>query len=366
VAGLLSLVSLHQYFTGNFASMYGGFAQSPVNHIVGEISEPRLGGPLLSPNYFALSLIYTVPLALALLRTRLNLPARLLIAGLLAATMLATLLTFSRGGAVILAFVLLASLTRHRIGAPHLVVGAIGLVVVIAAMPPTVWERLATIADLFMGGKEAGITIDTSVELRLAAQVAAVQMFAASPFLGVGAGNYALLYQEFCRVDLLFCPFEVFAPHNLYLELLAETGVIGMFTFLGTIAAAMTGLRRARHDATADDEDSHAFRELAFGLELAMWAYLLAGFQLHGSYPRYFWMLMALCVVAARRPAEQVASSDGASAAPSLPPPVPFSEEITQRLPILRRVRTATPSSSNGRIHGPLRPGSHAENGAAP
>jgi O-antigen ligase len=313
VAGLLSVVSLHQYVTGNFGSNYGGFAQSAVLHIVGTIEDPRLGGPLNSPNYFALSLIYTVPLALAMLRTRLDPAMRLLFAAILAATVVTILLTFSRGGAVILGIVVLISLTRHRIGVPHLTVAALGLAVAVTVMPVTVWERLATITDPFLETRRAGITIDTSVELRIAAQEAAVQMFAASPFLGVGAGNYPPMYQEFCRRDMLFCPFEVFWAHNLYLEVLAETGVIGLCTYLGTIAAAMIALRRSGRLVTGNDQEDHDFRELAFGLELAMWAYLLGGLQIHGSYPRYFWMLLALCVVAGRRLSEVMAASPATS-----------------------------------------------------
>jgi putative inorganic carbon (hco3(-)) transporter len=306
-----------------------------------------------------LSLVYTVPLALALLRTRLDLPVRLLVAGFLTATVLTILLTFSRGSVVILGIVVLASLTRHRIGAPHLVVVALGLAVAVSVMPVTVWERLATIADPFVETGRAGITIDTSVELRIAAQEAAIQMFAASPFLGVGVGNYPPMYQQFCRVDLLFCPFEVFWAHNLYLEVLAETGVIGLFTYLGTIAAVMTRLRRARHEATGDDQGSHEFRELSIGLELAMWAYLLGGFQIHGSYPRYFWMLMALCVVAARRPAEVRRATS------VLVDRMAPSEAITDRLPILRGIRRA-PTSSNGRTVAPLHPRRQPEGGVAP
>jgi hypothetical protein len=59
-AGLLGAVSLHQFFSGDFSSNYAGFARSPVANIVGDVNAQRIGGPLGSPNYFALILAATV------------------------------------------------------------------------------------------------------------------------------------------------------------------------------------------------------------------------------------------------------------------------------------------------------------------
>jgi hypothetical protein len=39
---------------------------------------------------------------------------------------------------------------------------------------------------------------------------------------------------------------------------------------------------------------------LAFGTEVALACYLLSSTLLHGSYPRYLWMLLALAVAAHR------------------------------------------------------------------
>ncbi len=64
-------------------------------------------------------------------------------------------------------------------------------------------------------------------QARLAAWGAAGMMFLAHPVLGVGYGNYRSLYGEYIpgiRPDEL-------DAHNLYLQLLSETGIIGFLVF---------------------------------------------------------------------------------------------------------------------------------------
>jgi hypothetical protein len=106
---------LHQYFTNNFEFTYGGFAQSAVLNIVGDFDSYRLGGPFNSPNYFALVLLVTVPVGIALLRTSLGLVERGFLALLLAPICLTVLLTFSRGGSLLLAFLVLLSFRGQRL-----------------------------------------------------------------------------------------------------------------------------------------------------------------------------------------------------------------------------------------------------------
>jgi O-antigen ligase len=195
--GVLAGLNLHQYLTGNFLSDYGGFAQSEVLNIVGQLDANRLGGPLNSPNFFALILVVLVPLGLATLRIRQPFVSRIAVVLALVTIVLTVLLTFSRGAALVLMLVLGLSAIRHRIGVSHLTLLGAGLVVVAVLAPPTVWERIGTLAEpVASGSRETGAIVDTSVELRQGAQQTAVEILLEHTIVGAGSANITPLKRQ--------------------------------------------------------------------------------------------------------------------------------------------------------------------------
>jgi putative inorganic carbon (hco3(-)) transporter len=64
---------------------------------------------------------------------------------------------------------------------------------------------------------------------RFAHWQAALSMANDSPWLGVGFGNYEVAYP---RYELMNWPFALGHAHNYYLNLLAETGVVGLSGYL--------------------------------------------------------------------------------------------------------------------------------------
>jgi O-antigen ligase len=300
VAGGLSLVSLHQYVTGNFSSDYAGFAQSSVRQIVASLHSPRLAGPIGDPNFYALILLVTVPLGMALLRTQLPGLLRLGIAAAVAATTATVLLTYSRGGALVLGLGYLACLVRWHVRALHAAVLGVALGCMLLMLPNSVWDRLGTLLRPFQDSHEVGEVVDTSVELRIGAQRVALEMFLDKPFGGVGAGNYPLLYQAYSERLGVTAVAAEFYPHNLYLQVLAETGAVGLLAFLPAALGPLLALERTRRAAGSGRPVAPEWHELAFGTEVALACYLLSSTLLHGSYPRYLWMLLALAVAAHR------------------------------------------------------------------
>jgi putative inorganic carbon (HCO3(-)) transporter len=300
VAGALSLVSLHQYVTGNFSSDYAGFAQSSVRQIVDSLHSQRLAGPIGDPNFYALILLVTVPLGLALLRTRLPSLLRFGVAAAVAATAATVLLTFSRGGALVLGLGCLVCLARWHVRGLHVLVLAVALGGMIAMLPNSVWDRLGTVLRPFQDTREVGQVVDTSVELRLGAQRVALEMFLDNPFVGVGADNYPPLYKAYSERLGVTAVASEFYPHNLYMQVLAETGAIGLLAFLPAVLGPLLALERTRRAAGSSGLAAPEWRELAFGTEVALACYLVSSTMLHGSYPRYLWMLLALAVASRR------------------------------------------------------------------
>ena len=79
--------------------------------------------------------------------------------------------------------------------------------------------------------------------------------------------------------------------HNLYLEMGADLGVVGLLAFLAIVTVTMAHLlilarfwRERRPDLSI----------LAMGCLMSLAAYLLSGVFLQLSFQRYFWILIAL------------------------------------------------------------------------
>jgi putative inorganic carbon (HCO3(-)) transporter len=339
-AGVLAIIGIHQYATGDYQSSYGGFAQSAVLNIVGDVDSYRLGGPMNSPNAFANILLLTIPLGMAVLRTWKSMYGRALLIGLLGVTCLAVLLTYSRSGLLLLGLVVALSLPRHRIHTWHVLLAVVVLPLAIWFAPARVWDRAGTLIALVIGSGESGVLVDESVELRLGAQVTALEIFFTHPFLGSGVGTYPILYQNYSRWLGLRSLSTEYASHNQYLEVLAETGIAGLLTFGTMLILPLMKLQRARALLVGDDPDTHQRREMLYGVAIAYVGYLAAVTVIHAAYPRFFWILLALTVAAGRT---GVAARSAPAAA--VLPPVPDMElnQSRTRRPAPYPIATASP-----------------------
>jgi hypothetical protein len=117
-------------------------------------------------------------------------------------------------------------------------------------------------------------------------------MFRDYPILGVGPGDYPLHYLEYSQeigLDPRLAPRDA---HSLYLEALAETGIIGASAFLVVLWLALRGAWRARLRLAGRDA------LLAEGIFVALVSYLVAGLFLHAAYPRYLWIVVGFGFVA--------------------------------------------------------------------
>jgi O-antigen ligase len=222
------------------------------------------------------------------------------VAAAVAATAATVLLTYSRGGALVLGLGCLVCLLRWHVRGLHVALLAAALGVMVATLPNSVWDRLGTMLRPFQDTHEVGQVVDTSVELRLGAQRVALEMFLDNPFVGVGAGNYPPLYQAYSEQLGVTAVASEFYPHNLYLQVLAETGAVGLVAFLPAVLGPLLALERTRRSRGSSSLAAPEWQELAFGTEVALACYLLSSTMLHGSYPRYLWMLLALAVAARR------------------------------------------------------------------
>jgi O-antigen ligase len=142
--------------------------------------------------------------------------------------------------------------------------GLAGLLVVLAlllgsfspqVMPPVIGQRIAEL-PAFLGLtdilNEPVTDENFSILERLAHWVAAVRMWERSPWFGVGPGNYNTVYPD---VRLPRWEEPLGHAHNIYLNVLAESGLVGFGAFLALWSAAVIsvwrqGRQAARHGAS--------------------------------------------------------------------------------------------------------------------
>ena len=218
-------------------------------------SHYRAYGTFEQPNPFAgfLGMLWPLGTGIALHSWRRSLPRFVLAATAAGLCLAALVASFSRGawlGAVAAALVMALFLPRRVwLGLSLAAIG--GLMVVSAAgaglLPDAVTARLAGLADFTNIYDVRGVPINNEnypVIQRLAFWQTAEAMGAAHPWLGVGLGNYAAAYPAFA---LLNWPLAIGHAHNIYLNFLAETGVIGLVSYVAlwavVVALTLSALR---------------------------------------------------------------------------------------------------------------------------
>jgi putative inorganic carbon (HCO3(-)) transporter len=82
---------------------------------------------------------------------------------------------------------------------------------------------------------------------RMAHWQSALEMWTDHPWLGVGIGNYALVYEQYA---LPLWPFALGHAHNYYLNIAAESGVVGVGAYLLLWISALLGAYQATRRAS--------------------------------------------------------------------------------------------------------------------
>jgi len=102
----------------------------------------------------------------------------------------------------------------------------------VGLVPASVTERITSFSEDLRFGDVRGEDItdeNYAVLERLAHWQAALAMAEDHPWLGVGFGNYEPAYADYALINW---PYPLGHAHNYYLNLLAETGIIGLLTYL--------------------------------------------------------------------------------------------------------------------------------------
>ena len=300
----LALLTVVQRLTGSLDSDFLGFSR-----VVPQGDYARSGGPL-SPNYFALLLtvgaIYSFYLALASKETALRVLA---VTGCLACVA-GLAFTFSRASLIVfvVAAIAVAFLRHVRI---VLVIGILGAAITTGVLlgPAGFRDRLGALTTSAVSGPSA--VDDTAIRGRASEAIAAVQMWLEHPIVGVGPDQFQLHYQEYSPgigLDPRPAPRQA---HNLYLETLAEVGILGALAFFPILWMALVRPLRASRRLNGE---SRLLSEATF---VAVMAFLAGSLALHLAYARYLWIVLGLALAAGRMPTKVGARSVGEGGGPA-------------------------------------------------
>lgn len=292
-AVVVSLPPILQFATGDFSGEFGGLARIKQAHIYGSVFQPRIAGPLGDPNFFAQVLLIPLPVMIMLGATKSGWE-RLVWFGASAVVLLTVMLTYSRGA--MLALVVMGALlwkTLH-VSWKATIAAASVLLCVLFFLPASVTERVLTIEQI-VNSEDASLHLDSSFEeRRLFMQVAWI-MFGDNPLFGTGAGNYTARYEDY--IDMASSAARQYEqasalryPHNLLLEMAAETGIVGVVLFASIVTVAWFAMRPSRFSKGSD------LRPIAVGFRIALAGFLVTSLFLHLAFPRYLYLVLAFAV----------------------------------------------------------------------
>ena len=251
---------------------------------------PDMPGRVMSyfdnPNTFAEVLVILLPLTLGLALASRTRRGKLAAALVWVLGVAALLMTYSRAGWVgfALSIVVLILSTRPMLLLPL----ALFCLAAVPFLPSAVWTRITTITNMN----------DTTTSSRFPAYEAAWKAINEQFFTGVGLGTEAVKqYVKDMRLYKGSAPFV--HAHNLYLEVWAETGIVGICALIGSI---LWGIKRGFRMAAACPRT--AARTLTRAAAAGMCGIALcavADYPWH--YPRVmviFWFLFAMTLAGAK------------------------------------------------------------------
>ena len=291
---MLCLLSVCQLVTNNYDQTFFRLASIQMDRALAASSTPRIGGPINAPNLWAQVLVAVSTIVVFRIFHEKQSIVKLAAVLMLGLFLYIVLNTYSRGAYLVIAIdaLLILFMFRKRFNPMILLAGAVILVLMIPFLPPTYRDRFTS---LFVVAAENGIYQDTSLRGRSSEMLTGFAMFAEHPILGVGAGNYNTNYQRYAQLIGIEFRAEARDPHSLYIQLLAETGLLGTIAFLGIAFSLFDALNKACRAIEGSPRLADWLPWIS-SYRFAILSYLLTSIFLHNAYIRYLWILIAMAL----------------------------------------------------------------------
>jgi O-antigen ligase len=280
---------LMAFVVGAVLSVVIGFAFGLVNTGSEQAtveSSARLEGAAGDPNFLAAGVVSAVVLAAGLLVTARQPLVKLGLVGAIAIMATGLVASQSRGGILAVLVVIVAAFVFFRRRRAHVAVMAlmlIGVAAVFFSATPDAFERLTTATN--GGSGRSGLW------------TVAGRAYADHPVVGVGLNNFSAVASDYTRQPGALQRVQRIAEqptvvHNLYLQQLTETGVIGFLLLMVVIGAALVAAWRAGQ--LAERQGDGDLEVLARAVLVANLGMLAASFFISDAVDRRVRILLAL------------------------------------------------------------------------
>jgi len=289
----LSLFGIYQVLTGNYAQDFFGLASYKI-----DVSTMRLSGPVGDPNMWGQIVVAVIPLVVFRIIHEPRRITKLFGIGILGILLMEFFNTYSRGAylALVVVALLVMFVFEKSFDFKFALIFLGVFILIIPIIPSTYRDRFATLASL-SPATENGIYQDTSFRGRNSELLTGFSMFVTHPIFGVGVGNYPNNYQKYAQEIGIELRSEERDAHSLYVQIVAETGLLGLFAFLGIVGSLLVALSKTVKSIEHLPQYQTWYPWIN-ALQVAILGYLVAAFFLHGAYIRYFWILVSLSMTA--------------------------------------------------------------------
>ncbi len=307
VAGVIvGALSIYQGVTKNYRHTFWGLAQvQRVDEATGARIPPRVAGQVGETNRYSQVMLVLLPFAA--IPSFISKSRRARLASILAFTVItgAIVLTFSRSAGVTLIFFAVLMRLFGYVKWKHLALLFVGSVVIIAVLSPQFMLRMSTLVSATQNFSRA----DGALRGRATENIGVLRIWLAHPVLGVGTGQAPLYMEQYANGEGFRRLYEPRRGHNMYLEELADTGVVGFSVLMSIVGLTLLQLYRTRKYWLQVRPD---YVHLSTSLLMSVWVYMFSALFLHLSYMRYFYLLLALAGAGCSimRPSETPALSE--------------------------------------------------------
>jgi putative inorganic carbon (HCO3(-)) transporter len=244
-------------------------------------------------NSLALALNMTLPILFFLAREEQRIWLRKILRTIFFLTILAVIFTYSRGGFLGLAVVLLGLVARSRLKIYAFALVFVGAIAVSSFVPERWVNRMSTISNY---------EEDRSAMSRIYAWKLGWRVALESPLVGGGFNVFG--HDEIWAKYAPEFYFEIGKDatnrtpnaHSIYFHVLGEHGFAGFLIFIGLIAATLSSLRKTRRHAKSLPDASWLVN-YSYMVETSIFAFLATGAFVNLTYFDLFYFLVGVSIV---------------------------------------------------------------------